>query len=201
MLGMILAFTGCSHIFPFIRHNEIHPPPSFGAFGRQCQQVREVYCFVDEDLSKSFCELNVVTSINIVNKALGRQILHYAGTVEVKSLAETLYKQGHILIFGDTLPEGILGLTSPSKEGFRPEEDCIGNTLIGLSNQVTLEHGVYSPVALQVTLHEFLHAVGAQHSSSTGVYGSIMTPGISDPAWVDHISAYDISALRAIYGE
>jgi hypothetical protein len=148
---------------------------------------------LDNDMSLKQCIEVVVPALAKINKAVGRDLFIFDGTVDMQT-AKEIARKGVLVVMGDSgMPLSTLAMTKPSKED-KEHPECIVNVLIFVNPIVWA-----SEFPQAVLIHEFVHALGGTHAAAGGAYHSIMTPVVMDISWADHLTAFDLAALRMVY--
>ena len=188
MLGAMLALVVSAHPLP----------PTFGFEAVQCVRVREVVCVADADYSVTACMMDVPVAVRIINRAVGRRILHFAGIITPQGLPHAR-ETGALIVMGwpeQPVPGG-LAVTHP-EVALQDGWPCIVWAAVILdSRSARRQNSPYDP--LRVIVHEFIHALGAAHASEESSFRSRMAP-VYDKDMRAILSPADVLTLRVTYG-
>lgn len=184
----------CAHT-----HTPMQPPTS-GYFGVihpgkpvQCIMSNETETGEGAGLTASQCQV-LAEQIQIINKAVGFELLHYAGPVYPRTANDLAGKcEDFIYVGAGSLPGNTIGLTVPR---------CMQGPYI-MGEVILLDPFIWDSEAMHgaqpadVVLHELLHAVGLGHADKDGAFASIMEPHIQRD--VHGLQPSDLVTLRTVY--
>lgn len=190
---LLIGLMGCAHV------REFHPlPHTLANYAVQCVDVRKVVCVSDADMNAAQCNELVPYAVFEINRAIGREVLVYAGVIPGDdAVVRARYAAGDLVVFAAKLPENVLGMTVPAVSlAANGDAACIDRVITVLDVALLNEKRV---VAAPVLIHELVHALGFAHAPP-GHYGSIMAPAVSSDQASLHLTPADIRSLRDTYG-
>jgi hypothetical protein len=130
----------------------------------------------------------------VINRAVGFELLHYAGWLTLHSSADVPAKCVDLVLVGTSpLPGSAIGMTLPRCM----QGAYISGTVILLDPFIWDAQAMRGALPEDVVLHELLHALGLGHADKDGAFPSIMQPSAS--AELHGLQPGDLASLRAVY--